>query len=83
MEVLQSQINPASATFKSNMAHNLEQVRLLRDHTDPGGHERASAVSSASGGSGLRSGAAPLAGLDELGDFGGLDVALAGPRRAG
>ena len=26
MEVLQSQINPASATFKSNMAHNLEQV---------------------------------------------------------
>ena len=31
MEVLQSQINPASATFKSNMAHNLEQVRLLRE----------------------------------------------------
>src|SRR2546425_6671077 len=44
MEVLQSQINPASATFKSNMAHNLEQVRLLRErlqHVQEGGGARA------------------------------------------
>jgi 3-methylcrotonyl-CoA carboxylase beta subunit len=44
MEVLQSQINPASATFKSNMVHNLEQVRLLRErlqHVHEGGGARA------------------------------------------
>jgi acetyl-CoA carboxylase carboxyltransferase component len=47
MEVLQSQINPASATFKSNMAHNLEQVRLLRErlqHVHEGGGARAVAL---------------------------------------
>src|SRR5438105_10911941 len=47
MEVLQSQINPASATFKSNMAHNLEQVRLLRErlqHVQEGGGARAVAL---------------------------------------
>ncbi|MGE3541265.1 MAG: carboxyl transferase domain-containing protein [Candidatus Tectimicrobiota bacterium] len=47
MEVLQSQINPASAAFKSNMAHNLEQVRLLRDRlrqAQAGGGERAVAL---------------------------------------
>jgi hypothetical protein len=37
MEVLQSQINPASATFKSNMAHNLEQVRLLQSGSSTSG----------------------------------------------
>src|ERR1043166_2461419 len=47
MEVLQSQINPASATFKSNMAHNLEQVRRLRErlqHVQEGGGARAVAL---------------------------------------
>ena len=47
MEVLQSQINPTSATFKSNMAHNLEQVRLLRErlqHVREGGGARAVAL---------------------------------------
>ena len=47
MEVLQSQINPVSATFKSNMAHNLEQVRLLRErlqHVQEGGGARAVAL---------------------------------------
>src|SRR5437660_8319124 len=47
MEVLQSQINPASVTFKSNMAHNLEQVRLLRErlqHLQEGGGARAVAL---------------------------------------
>ena len=47
MEVLQSQINPASATFKSNMAHNLEQVRLLRERlqqVQEGGGARAVAL---------------------------------------
>ena len=47
MEVLQSQINPASATFTSNMAHNLEQVRLLRarlQHVQEGGGARAVAL---------------------------------------
>ena len=47
MEVLQSQISPVSATFKSNMAHNLEQVRLLRErlqHVQEGGGARAVAL---------------------------------------
>src|ERR1043166_7150980 len=47
MEVLQSQINPASATFKSNMTHNLEQVRLLRErlqHVQEGGGARVVAL---------------------------------------
>src|SRR5262245_47090101 len=47
MEVLQSQINPASATFKSNMVHNLEQVRLLRERlqsVQEGGGARAVAL---------------------------------------
>src|SRR5215471_2382660 len=47
MEVLQSQINPASAAFKSNLAHNLEQVRLLRQRlqqVQEGGGERAVAL---------------------------------------
>src|SRR5438445_9308749 len=47
MEVLQSQINPVSATFKSNMAHNLEQVRRLRERlqqVQEGGGERAVAL---------------------------------------
>src|SRR3989454_8846897 len=47
MEVLQSQINPSSATFKSNMAHNLEQVRRLRERlqkVQEGGGERAVAL---------------------------------------
>src|SRR3989441_932458 len=47
MEVLQSQINPTSAAFKSNMAHNLEQVRRLRERlqqVQEGGGERAVAL---------------------------------------
>src|SRR6266705_1204673 len=47
MEVLQSQINPTSAAFKSNMAHNLEQVRRLREQlqkVQEGGGERAVAL---------------------------------------
>src|SRR6266571_5056727 len=47
MEVLQSQINPTSAAFKSHMAHNLEQVRLLRERlqqVQEGGGERAVAL---------------------------------------
>src|SRR5437764_833705 len=47
MEVLQSQINPASAAFKSNLAHNLEQARLLRERLQKmqaGGGERAVAL---------------------------------------
>src|SRR6266704_5723535 len=47
MEVLQSQINPSSATFKSNTAHNLEQVRLLRERlqqVQEGGGARAVAL---------------------------------------
>src|SRR5262252_9713578 len=47
MEVLQSQINPTSAAFKSNLAHNLEQVRRLRErlqHVQAGGGERAVAL---------------------------------------
>ena len=47
MEVLQSQINPSSATFKNNMAHNLEQVRLLRERlqqVQEGGGARAVAL---------------------------------------
>src|ERR671925_743059 len=47
MEVLQSQINPASATFKNNMAHNLEQVRRLRERlqqVQEGGGARAVAL---------------------------------------
>ena len=47
MEVLQSQINPSSATFKSNKAHNLAQVRLLRErlqHVQEGGGARAVAL---------------------------------------
>ena len=44
MDVIHSQINPATAEFKSNMAHNLEQVRLLRERLQivrEGGGERA------------------------------------------
>src|SRR5262245_57453026 len=47
MEVLQSQINPTSAAFKSNLAHNLEQVHLLRERlqqVQEGGGERAVAL---------------------------------------
>src|SRR6266581_851205 len=47
MEVLQSQINPTSAAFKSHMAHNLEQVRRLRERlqkVQEGGGERAVAL---------------------------------------
>jgi acetyl-CoA carboxylase carboxyltransferase component len=31
MDVIHSQINPTGAEFRRNMAHNLEQVRLLRE----------------------------------------------------
>ena len=31
MDILHSQINPASAEFRSNMAHNTAQVHLLRE----------------------------------------------------
>ncbi len=44
MDVLQSRVNPSSAEFQRNMAHNLEQVRLLRErlqHVQQGGGERA------------------------------------------
>ena len=47
MEILPSKINPNSANFKRNMAHNLEQVRLLREHLQvvrAGGGERAVAL---------------------------------------
>jgi len=47
MEVLASQINPTSATFKSNMAHNLAQVQHLREHlrtAQEGGGARAVAL---------------------------------------
>src|SRR5262245_11853307 len=47
MEVLQSQINPTSAAFKSNLAHNLEQVRILRErlqHVQAGGGEHTVAL---------------------------------------
>ena len=47
MEVLHSQIHTASAAFKSNMAHNLEQVRLparAAPAIQEGGGERAVAL---------------------------------------
>jgi 3-methylcrotonyl-CoA carboxylase beta subunit/propionyl-CoA carboxylase len=47
MEILPSKINPNSADFKRNMAHNLEQVRLLRERLQvvrAGGGERAVAL---------------------------------------
>ena len=47
MDVLQSRVNPTSAEFQRNMAHNLEQVRLLRERlqqVQQGGGERAVAV---------------------------------------
>src|SRR5919108_596993 len=47
MDVIHSQINLISAEFRSNMAHNLEQSRLLRErlqHVQEGGGERAVAL---------------------------------------
>jgi acetyl-CoA carboxylase carboxyltransferase component len=47
MEILHSQINPASTEFQSNMAHNLEQVGVLRQRLQAvreGGGERAVAL---------------------------------------
>lgn len=47
MDILQSHINPASAEFKSHLAHNLEQARLLRERVQmaqQGGGERAIAL---------------------------------------
>src|ERR687897_934483 len=47
MDVIHSQINTASATFKQNLAHYQEQVRLLREHlqaVQEGGGERAVAL---------------------------------------
>ena len=44
MDVIHSQINPASAEFRYNLAHNTEQVRSL--------HKRIRAAQDGGGGSG-------------------------------
>ncbi|GIX47937.1 MAG: propionyl-CoA carboxylase [Candidatus Tectimicrobiota bacterium] len=47
MDVIRSQINPASPEFRRNLEHNLEQVRLLRERLQQvreGGDERAKAL---------------------------------------